>query len=326
MSAGPIIDNLYVMAVIDLNQLRTFVTLYELRSVTAAAEKLHVTQPTVSYTLGRLRRRFGDDLFRRRGNTLVPTPRATRLFGPVHEALAQIDAAVHDPDEFDPHNLADEMALALTSIGEQTFLPQIMVALAPYSPRLHLRVERLAADEVADGLIRGSIDLALSVSLLASGQLRRTPVRGVEYVALTSGHPPLPAVGPDMFAGRRFVRVSARGGHVYPNQALLEHGLVPQIALTVEEYASVPAVLEATDLVALLPRHVAEVFSGWFPSLSTSELPWPGHSTPVALYTRPEISLSPAQRWFREVVLGAVLHTTDDHDVSGQAQPRAEYT
>lgn len=297
----------------DLNQLRTFVTLYETRSVTAAADRLHVTQPTVSYTLGRLRRRFGDDLFRRRGHTLVPTPRATRLFGPVHEALAQIDAAVTDPDDFDPATLADEMALALTSIGEQTFLPAIMGALAGRASRMHLRVERLAADEVAEGLMRGSIDLALSVSLLAAGQLWRTPVRGVEYVALTSRGHPLPAVGPDMFVGRRFVRVSARGGHVFPNQALLEHGLVPQIALTVEEYASVPAVIEATDLVALLPRHVAEVFSGWFPGLRIAELPWPGHSTPVALYTRPEISLSPAQRWFREVVVGAVTESTGVH-------------
>ena len=51
------------MAIPDLNQLRTFVVLYELRSLTATAEFLHVTQPTVSYTLARLRERFGDDLF-----------------------------------------------------------------------------------------------------------------------------------------------------------------------------------------------------------------------------------------------------------------------
>jgi LysR substrate binding domain. len=109
-----------------------------------------------------------------------------------------------------------------------------------------------------------------------------------------------------MFEGRRFVRVSARGGHVYPLQAMIEQGLMPQVALTVAEYATVPAVLEATDLVVLLPRHVAEVFSGWFPGLRIAELPWPGRSTPVALYTRREASLSPAQRWFRSVVLDAV--------------------
>lgn len=298
------------MSVVDLNQLRTLVTLYELRSVTAAAENLHVTQPTVSYTLGRLRRRFGDDLFRREGSGLVPTPRATRLFGPIHEALAQIDAAIADPDDFSPSTWTDEVGLALTSIGEQTFLPPVMAALGEHAPHLHLRVERLDADVVEERLLRGSIDLAISVMLLGSRHVWRTPVRGVEYVALSSGQHPLPDGDPDMFAGRRFVRVSARGGHVFPNQVLVEHGLTEQVALTIEEFASVPAVLAATDLVALLPKHVAEVFIGWFPNLRTFRLPWPAKSTPVAVYSRPAGNLTPAQRWFRDLVVTAVTEPT----------------
>lgn len=295
------------MSLADLNQLRTFVVLYELRNVTAAAGRLHVTQPTVSYTLRRLRERFGDDLFRREGHEMVPTSRATQLFGPLHEALAQIDAAVSDPEAFDSASFGGELALALTSIGEQTFLPPIMATLGREAPGLHLQVARLDADQVEDGLIRGTIDLAITVSVLSTPRLWRTNVRSVEYVAISSGAHPLPPTGPDMFAGRRFVRVSARGGHLFPVQALVEHDLMPQVALTVEGYATVPAVLEATDLVVFLPRHVAEVFCGWFPGLRIAELPWPGHSTPVALYTRGEVSLSPAQRWFRCAVLDAVV-------------------
>ena len=294
------------MSTADLNQLRTFVVLYELRSVTAVAERLHVTQPTVSYTLRRLRERFGDELFRREGHDMVPTSRATQLFGPLQEALAQIDATVDDSPEFVPARFEGELVLGLTSIGEQTFLPPIMTALARESARPHLQVERLDSDRVEEALVRGTIDLAISVSMIGSPRLERSHVRAVEYVALSSGSHPLPPPGPRMFAGRRFVRVSARGGHVFPLQALTEHGLMPQVALTVEEYATVPAVLEATDLVVLLPRHVAEVFCGWFPGLRIAELPWPGHSTPVSLYTRRQASLAPPQRWFRSLVLGAV--------------------
>lgn len=294
------------MALADLNQLRTFVVLYELRSLTATADRLRVTQPTVSYTLARLRERFGDDLFRREGNVMVPTARATQLFGPLHEALAQIEATVNDAEEFDPAGFTGELSLGLTSIGEQTFLPPIMAALADERSSPHLHVKRLDADQVEEELLRGSIDLAVTVSILDTARVWRTRVRSVEYVALCSRDHPLPATADDMFTGRRFVRVSSRGGHVFPLQALVEHGLMPQVALTVEEYATVPAVIVATDLVVLLPRHVADVFSGWFPSLQIAELPWPGHSSPVALYTRREPSLSPAQRWFRKVVLAAV--------------------
>jgi len=299
------------MGFADLNQLRTFVVLYELRSVTAAAERLHVTQPTVSYTLRRLRDRFGDELFRREGHDMVPTAKATALFGPLHEALAQIDATVSDPDAFEPAGFTGELTLGLTSIGEQTFLPPVMAALARQASRPHLQVERVDADQVEESLIRGTIDLAMTVSMIGSPRLWRTHVRAVEYVALTSAEHPLPPTGPEMFDGRHFVRVSVRGGHVFPLQALTEHGLMSQVALTVEEYATVPAVLQATDLVVLMPRHVAEVFSGWFAGLRITDLPWPAQSTPVSIYTRRDASLSPAQKWFRSVVRDAVI--TDEY-------------
>lgn len=294
------------MSSIDLNQLRTFVVLYELRSVTAVAEHLHVTQPTVSYTLKRLRERFNDELFRREGHDMVPTARATQLFEPLHEALTQIDLAVQDSAAFDPTSYTGEVVLGLTSIGEQTFLPPVITALRHAAAAPHLRVVRLDSDQVEDGLLRGTIDLALSVSMITSPRLWRSHVRAVEYIALTSQEHPLPATSDDMFVGRRFVRVSARGGHVFPLQALTDHGLLSQVALTVEEFATVPAVLETSDLVVLLPRHVAQVFIGWFPGLQISELPWPGHSTPVSLYTRREANLTPAQSWFRTLVLNAV--------------------
>lgn len=299
------------MAIPDLNQLRTFVVLYEQRSLTVAAELLHVTQPTVSYTLAKLRERFHDDLFRREGHVMVPTARATQLFGPLQEAIARIDAAVELDDVFEPAGFGGDLYLGLTSIGEQTFLPPIMAALSRGAAQPHLHVQRLDAADVEDGLTRGKIDLALTVSLISAPQLWRSGIRSVEYVALSSRAHPLPPAGPDMFAGRHFVRVSARGGHVFPVQALTEHDLLSQVALTVEEYATVPAVLEATDLVVLLPRHVAEVFCGWFPMLQIAELPWPAQSTPVALYTRTEASLSPVQRWFRSLVLDAVAD--DEH-------------
>lgn len=305
------------MSLADLNHLRTFVVLYELGSLTAAAEQLHVSQPTVSYTLSRLRERFGDDLFRRDRNRMVPTARATQLFGPLHEALAQIDATVDDSDSFDPTEFSGTLALGLTSIGEQTFLPPVMAALAPRAPAATLSVERLDAEQVEDELIRGSIDLAITVSTMITPRLWRSPLRSVEYVALSSRDHPLPPTAPDMFADRRFVQVSSRGGHVFPSHALAEHDLLSQVALTVEEYATVPAVLVATNLVVMLPRHVAEVFCGWFPGLLIAELPWPGRSSPVALYTRRDASLSPAQRWFRALVLDSVASSEYSVATSG---------
>lgn len=293
------------MPLADLNQIRTFVALYETRSATFAAQRLHVTQPTVSYTLRCLRRRFGDDLFRRERNTFVPTPLATRLFHPLRDALAQIDAVIEQPTAFDPSAVSDELTLSLSSIGEQTFLPRILAAVLREAPHISIRVVPHVASEAENAIARGLVDLALSVRLLSQERLWRTPFMPVEYMAVTSTAHPLPETGPEMFEGRRFLQVNPRGGHVFPNEALIEHSLSGQIALSIDGYATLPVVVERTDLVALLPRHVTQVFAERH-ALDMRPLPWPVHSPPVSVYTRPEQSLSPTLRWFRELTLRAV--------------------
>ena len=82
---------------IDLTQVRTFIHLYETRSVTGTADALRVSQPTVSYTLGKMRRRFGDDLFVRTAHGLAPSGTADQLYEPLRAALEDIDRAMSAP-------------------------------------------------------------------------------------------------------------------------------------------------------------------------------------------------------------------------------------
>lgn len=90
----------------------------------------------------------------------------------------------------------------------------------------------------------------------------------------------------------------------YPPQALYQHGLGGNIGLVIEGYTAVPYAVESSDLVAVVPRHVAEFFQRTH-RLRLQTLPWPVSNTPVPLYSRQEANLSPAQAWFRTVVLDA---------------------
>lgn len=66
---------------IDMNLLCVFDALFDERSVTRAAGRLSVTQPTVSGMLQRLRLAFSDQLFVRSSHGILPTPRAEALPG-----------------------------------------------------------------------------------------------------------------------------------------------------------------------------------------------------------------------------------------------------
>ena len=87
---------------VDLNLLKTFIVIWELRSLTAAADRLHLTQPAVSHALRRLREMFDDPLFVRSTSAMVPTETAIRLHEPIARALGIIHEALHTHASFDP--------------------------------------------------------------------------------------------------------------------------------------------------------------------------------------------------------------------------------
>src|SRR5690349_19759651 len=64
---------------VDIGALRTLVLVYDLRSFSAAAERLNVNQSTISYTVERLRVAFQDPLFVRQGNGVTATEHCAAL-------------------------------------------------------------------------------------------------------------------------------------------------------------------------------------------------------------------------------------------------------
>ena len=79
---------------LDLNLVRVLATLYATRSVTRAAERLGLSQPTVSNALARLRQALGDELLVRSSQGLVPTAMLDRIGPAVATHLAALEASL----------------------------------------------------------------------------------------------------------------------------------------------------------------------------------------------------------------------------------------
>ena len=79
---------------LDLNLLVAFDALLTEGSVTRAAERVGIGQPSMSHALGRLRRLLNDELFVRAPDGVRPTPRALALADPIRVALAAIQGTL----------------------------------------------------------------------------------------------------------------------------------------------------------------------------------------------------------------------------------------
>ncbi|WP_433259888.1 LysR family transcriptional regulator [Actinosynnema sp. CS-041913] len=295
----------------DLNLVRTFVLLYETRSVTATAEAMHLAQPTVSYSLQKLRRRFSDELFRRAKGGLVPTATAQALYEPLHSALAGIEAAVSGAWSFDPATARATFTLCLSDLGEVSLLPRLMAALPTHAPGVTLTVRPLDVVNAADQLGRGEIDAFIASPVLSTPRVARIALFAEGYVGMVAAdHPRLRGrVGLADLAVERHIAVFGPTGHDGPRRALEANGLLHRVVLETTRFTSLPYLVQNGELVAMVPRMVAKTFAADH-RVRLLELPLDIEPAQVSIYARHAHARGAAQAWLvgfmAEVLAGPV--------------------
>ncbi len=108
---------------LDLNLLRTLDVLLSENNVTRAAQRLNLSQPSVSIQLARLREIFADPLLMPGPRGMQPTARADELRQPLRAALAALEQAVAPVSPFDPATAAETWRVAATDYMASAILP-----------------------------------------------------------------------------------------------------------------------------------------------------------------------------------------------------------
>ena len=145
---------------LDLNLLRVFDEVMAERSLTRAAHNLSLTQPAVSNALRRLREALGDELVRRHGHGIEPTPRAIALWPSVREALRQLQAAIL-PSAFEPQQANSTFVLAMADATAAELMGGLARELELQAPGVSLRVLPLTTRDPRKLLSEDSADIAL---------------------------------------------------------------------------------------------------------------------------------------------------------------------
>lgn len=109
----------------ELLQLKYFVEIAKQESVTNAAQKLHVSQPSLSQTMHRLEKEVGAKLFRKEGRRLRLTPQGREFYNRISAALQEITDATND--------LKEVRIRGNITIGSYLSLEPIMPILSEFS-------------------------------------------------------------------------------------------------------------------------------------------------------------------------------------------------
>jgi LysR family transcriptional activator of mexEF-oprN operon len=146
---------------LDLNLLLVFSALLRERSVTKAAQRLHVGQPALSASLARLRDFLGDELFVRTAAGMEPTARAEQLgiaLKPLLEGLVQ---ALLEPPVFEAAQSERTFTLGMSDILELALAPGLLALTTAEVPGVRLSLRAADQYDAPARLDAGELDLAI---------------------------------------------------------------------------------------------------------------------------------------------------------------------
>lgn len=297
----------------DLPLLVSLDTLLELKNVTHAAQRLHMSQPALSSQLARLRVLFKDPLLMPSdtGRGMVATPRADQLASPLREAIGKLSLLGKD-SLFDPSQSSATFRIAGTADAIGTLGAGLAGLIqAQGNPKLQLQFVHMATETTLEAFESGELDLLIEQAQAVPAALRLRRLREERYVLVQRrGHPrgaaPLSAAGYARLAHVQVMDAPACNAAI--DAQLRQLGQARQIAVTVSHCATARDIVLGTDMVATLPATLAAE-RGHAP-LDCFELPFPLPDMAMAMAWHRRSDGHGAHRWLRECVLDLVAADT----------------
>jgi len=287
------------LANIDLNLLVVFDVLMEERSVSRAADRLGRTQSAVSHALARLRGQLGDPLLVRTAGTMRPSPFALELVEEVRPILRNIQRVLTPAQPFAPAQSTRTFRVVAPDFWAPAF-GRFLALTGREAPGIILEwmgPRETALLDVADD----RIDLAVAPSVLKPPEgIDGEPLGLLSWQCFMRREHPAAAAW-DAAAWSRWPHLMVNVGnrlqspvHAATSDARLER----RIGAVVPNFAAVPPVLAATDLLATLPTAVMGAGPTHY-GLVARPVPFRVPPIPHSLFWSARRANDPAVLWLR---------------------------
>lgn len=286
----------------ELRHLRYFDALAETLNFTRAAERLHVTQSTLSHQIRQLEDEIGSELFDRSTRHVRLTEAGELLRSYATPALQQIDRGLQAlrPDTAAP--LLDSLRLGTTHSFATRLVPMCISSFLAHAPGTVVKVQELSARAIADGLARGTLDLGVSYRPADAPELWFEPLYHEELrLVVAAAHP---------LARRRRVRMVELHGLAmvllpteFSTRQLLDEafeaaGAVPRVVVELNSVAPMIELIRRTALAGI----IAETAVAPSPDLAVVPLEDPTPRRTPGLLWKKGAARSPTMRHMASVI------------------------
>ena len=247
----------------EFRHLRYFVVLAEELHFGRAAQRLHISQPPLSFNIKQLEASLGVQLLERNSHGVKLTPAGESFRRSAQRVLAEAGAATRQ---------ARDVAAGVTSrvrigfVGSMMFrgLPEHLASFQARQPQVQVELTELNSAEQIEAFARGQIDLGFVHTARVPAELRHELYMSEPFVCcVPAGHVAAgsPVLDAAQLAGAPLVLFSRGASPDYYERVLAlcaQLGLDPLVRHEVRHWLSVVALVGKGMGVALVPRALAD--------------------------------------------------------------------
>lgn len=304
---------------LDLNLLRLFIYIFELKNLTRTAEALHLSQSAISHALGRLRQALGDELFYREKGELHPTLYAKRLYPTVKQSFENLEQIFQTNNVLSDNELGEmaqqsfaTLTIAMHDEIELIVFNKLVSQIHQVLPNCQITSSRLNRSELAHELKVGQLDFAIDVARVVDSEIVHQPLLRDEFVlvlyapnfaAELANEPTITQA--QYFASQHITVSSRRLGLSIEDSLLSKAGWQRQSKIRCQHYATAFQLLKQDKLLLTLPRQLATTFL-------TPAQGWQILDLPIALthielhgYWHQQQQIDPLYGWLRQQIFSA---------------------
>ena len=280
---------------LDARLLRLLVAVVDTGSVTAAAQRLGMSQSAVSHLIEKLRGITGDALFTKSGRGIVATARALMLAERARGLLGELERFA-EPEVFEPARWWGAFTVAANDFQRDALLPALMQRLRTEAPGLSLRV--IASDVPTPDMLRQQqCQLIISPrppegSDIVQKRLFEDRYRVFYDPAVRSA----PRSRQAYLAAEHVTVLYAPQRALDLDQHLQRQGIDRRFRVTVPGFAGVASFVRGTDLLATAPGLLREHLMR---GLADAPVPLPCPPLPMYMIWHLRHQHDPAHRWLR---------------------------
>lgn len=238
---------------IDINLYPLFVSVYEQKSISKAAQILCITQSAASHALQRLRQHLQDDLFVRAGAKMLPTPFAEQIYPVIKNALIAIQSISVQKQQFEP-TMVQTLKIAVHDEIEPIIFPKLV----EHFQNSHLDIQffsiKLDRKTIVADLAAQQIDFVIDLEQNFGDKISYQSLVQDHFV-VCSQHPQM---NQETYFSSPHIGVSSRRTGVLVEDIYLNRKkLSRQIFLRCQHYSTALQILnQQTDAILTIPKNI----------------------------------------------------------------------